>query len=65
MFPSPQVVCVWSGAERCPSAPPDGARQTAKLQQTNTPGLRIKGMSEAWAAKEGFKEEVAMSLEMW
>lgn len=52
------------GTERCPSAPLERAQRNAKLQRTNTLGLRIKGMSEAWAVKEGFMEEVAMSLEI-
>lgn len=53
------------GTERCPSAPLERAQGNAKLQRTNTPGLRIEGMSEAWAVQEGFMEEVAMSLEIW
>lgn len=53
------------GTERGPSAPPESAQRNAKLQHTNTLGLRVKGMSEAWTVKEGFMEEVAMSLEIW
>lgn len=34
-------------------------------RSTNTLGLGIKGRSEGWTMKEGFMEEVAMSLEIW
>lgn len=39
------------------------AQLNAKLQSTNTLGLRVAGMSEGWPGKEGIVEKVAVSLE--